>query len=104
MELSIFGLPTKRRNFVAKTVSYGSVLCTRGGGSVFAVVCLLKGRVTPTSDATAVRSVENDVSIFGVLAKHHNFIAKTSQRESEASEPFEHPPVWGNHVAFLIRF
>ena len=68
-DVSIFGLPTKRRYFVVKTASHDAVLCTRMRGSVAIVVCQPEGCVASMSDNTAVRSLLNNVSIFGIRAK-----------------------------------
>ena len=48
------------------------------GASVTGVMFQLEGRMTPTSDVTTVRSLQTEVSIFVVLAKHLYFVAETT--------------------------
>jgi len=86
MEFSIFGRRTKRRIFVLKTASYGAVICTREKSErCWRAVPARKACLTSTCNSTTVRSVESDVSIFGLPTKHRYFDAKTSQRASEAT-------------------
>ncbi len=51
------------------------------------MMCQLEGRVASSSDLTAVRSVESDVSIFGLPTKHRHFVAKTARRLDPLGAP-----------------
>jgi len=50
--------------------------CRTGGASVVVVVYLLEDHKTSTSDVTAVRSLQHNVSIFVLPTKYANTIMK----------------------------